>query len=607
MDYFLNPEKNLEHYKVHILVFLLALLAALTLAHPMFLVTDEWITGNQLAQLNEGHQLILNEGKYGSLENGIPTMYFVARQNSLGYTLFLPVISLPADWLVYYMGDNFVFFILYLLTFLLIAIYLTINAYFSDYAKIGKWRWTHGLLIFAFILFFTNLYYYIPFSTTGNYGFPEIEAIVFTNCLLLSLLAVIMYDINRVIFEDSLYSFFGVIVCLTSSSYLFWSSFCKDHVLVACVFAAVILMIVRFWKTHDIRYLFAAFTFSGLLAWARPELAFFVCALLCVFVIYLLIRKNTGACENNRLSLLLAPVFTVPGAVPLMFNNYLITGNLLRLPWSIWEAPSADIVGTVTLGTTTASALQNLLGIIQSRTTIQWITFPQDLYGVLFNPQSGSLAVFPLIPLFLVALFLIPVLIFIQKIRFSREDTQLLGILVLLSLAVFVAYITCINIMNIDLGIAPDIRYLSPLYLPLNIIGLVTLQKSGILTGKMTITLKCMAAVWLMGILITLITISRIFPAADEGVIQFSLIHPILNVWVSIAVFILAALFLISYLGYILFQISRWVPLGFLILLISVPFIWQIDVSFLVRVYGYSLGGYTFWIPALRIFFNGIF
>jgi len=609
MDCFSNPVKPLEHYRVHILVFLLAFLAALTLAHPMFFVNDEWITGNQLAQLNEGHQLILNEGKYGSLENGIPTMYFVAKQNSLGYTLFLPVISLPAEWLVYYMGDNFVFFILYLSTFLLIAIYLIINAYFSDYAKIGKWRWTHGLLFFTFIMFFINLYYYIPFSTTGNYGFPEIEAIVFTNCLLLSLLAVIAYDINQVIFKDPVYSFFGVIVCLTSSSYLFWSSFCKDHVLVACVFAAVILMIVRFWKTHDIRYLFAAFTLSGLLAWARPELALFVCASLCVIVLCYLIRKNTGVCENNRLSLLLAPVFTVPGAIPLLLNNYLITGNPLRLPWSLWEAPSADIgvVGTGTSGTTTASVLQNLLGIIQSRTTIQFITFPQDLYGVLFNPQSGSLAVFPIVPLFFVALFLIPVLIFIQKIRFSSEEKQLLGIMALLSLAVFVAYITCINIMNIDIGIAPDIRYLSPLYLPLNIIGLVILQKSGIQTGKTSITLKYMATVWLMGILLTLITMSRIFPAADEGVIQFSLIHPILNVWVSIAVFILAALFLISYLGYLLFQISRWVPLGFLILLISVPFIWQIDVSFLARVYGYSHGGYTFWIPAVRIFFNGIF
>jgi len=609
MDCCSNPVKPLEHYKVHILVFLLAFLAALILAHPMFFVNDEWISGNQLAQLNEGHQVILNEGKYGSMENGTPTMYFMARQNSLGYTLFLPVISLPAEWLVYTMGDNFVFLILYLLTFLLIMICLLMNTYFSEYVKIGRWRWTDGLLILTFVLFFLNLCYYIPFSTTGNYGFPEVEAIVFTQCLIFSFLSVIVYDSIRLILEDPVYSFFGVIVCLTSSSYLFWSSFCKDHLLVACLFAAVLLMVVRFWKTDDVRYLFAAFMFSGLLAWARPELAFFVCTSLCVFVLYLLVKKNTGVCEHNRLSIILAPFFTILGAIPLLLNNYLVTGNPLRLPWSVWGLPSSGTVATgggITMGTA-VGAVQDIQVVVQSRTIISQTSFHQDLFGILFNPQSGSLAVFPTVPLFFVALFLVPVLIVVQKIRFSSEEKQLLGIMALLSISVFIAYIRSMNTMNIDIGIAPDIRYLSPLYLPLNIIGLVILQKTGILSGKTISVLKGMLAVWLIGLCLTLITISRLFPAADEEVIQLSHIHPILNVWVTIVVFILAALFLMSYVGSLLFQISRWIPLGFLVLLLSIPLIWQIDVSFLARLYGYSLGGYTFWIPIVRIFFNGIF
>ena len=112
MDLFSNDfVKSLEHYKVHILVFLLAFLVAITIAHPQFLVTDEWITANQLTQLNEGHQVILNEGKYGSYENGTPTGYFVAKQNYLAYPLFLPLVSLPAEWVVYCLGDNFLMFI----------------------------------------------------------------------------------------------------------------------------------------------------------------------------------------------------------------------------------------------------------------------------------------------------------------------------------------------------------------------------------------------------------------------------------------------------------------------------------------------------------------
>ena len=68
MDLFSNIfVKYLEHYKVHILVFLLAFLVAITISHPAFLLTDEWVTANQLSQLNEGHQVILNEGKYREL------------------------------------------------------------------------------------------------------------------------------------------------------------------------------------------------------------------------------------------------------------------------------------------------------------------------------------------------------------------------------------------------------------------------------------------------------------------------------------------------------------------------------------------------------------
>lgn len=605
MDCFPNPVKPLEHYNVHILVFLLAFFVTLTIAHPAFFINDEWITANQLTQLNNGHQLILNEGKYGSFENGTPYKYFETHQNSLGYTLFLPVASLPAEWLVYHMGDNFVFFIVYLGIFLLIVIYLLINSYFSEYAKIGKWWWTDGFLILAFILFFVNLYFYIPFSITGTNGRPEVEAIVFTNCLLLSILAVITYDVIRQIFKDSLYSFFGVIICFTSSSYLFWSSFCKDHVLVACVFAAVILMVVRFWKTHDIRYLFAAFSFSGLLAWARPELALFVCASLCVFVLYQLISNDTNACEKNRISILISPLFTIPGAIPLMLNNYLITGNPLRLPWSVWETPSAGVgaTGTVTTVTTTSDALQTFLQYIHSATTLPMTTLQQDLFGILVFPQSGSLGVFPIVPLFFVALFLIPVMIVLQKIRFDTKEKQVLGIMGLLSIGVFFAYIRCIDIMNVDSGIAPDIRYLSPLYLPLNIIGLVILQKTKTLSGKTFSALQGMVAVWLVAIPFTLIIMSRFYPIADDWADLF----PPLAGWVSISVFVLVSLVVISYLGSIYLRTSQGVTFIFLILLISVPFIWQIDATFLTRLNGAGLGGYSFWMPAVRFFFNGIF
>ncbi len=85
-----------DHYKYHILVFLIALFIALTFAHPQFFVTDEWITANQLAQIHSGHQVLVNEGKFGVLLDGRITTYMKAKNNLLGYTIFLPLISLPA-------------------------------------------------------------------------------------------------------------------------------------------------------------------------------------------------------------------------------------------------------------------------------------------------------------------------------------------------------------------------------------------------------------------------------------------------------------------------------------------------------------------------------
>lgn len=622
MDPVSTPPRVLKHYKVHILVLLIAFLAALTIAHPAFLLTDEWITGNQLNQINVGHQITLNEGKYGSFENGTPGQYFILRQNYLWYSLLLPFASLPAEWLVYLMGENFVFFIVYLEIFLLIGVYLLICTYFSTHTKIGKWRWTEGLLVLAFILFLINLYFYVPFPIIGTIGRPEIEAIVFTNCILFALIAVFVYDVLRQIFDDPLYAFFGVIVCLTNSSYLFWSSFCKDHVLIAFLFAVVTWMLVRFWKMHDCRYLFGAFTLAGLLAWARPELALFVFASLCVFVLYLLFRKNMIVPENNRLTLLLAPLFTALGAIPFLLNNYVITGNPFTLSMTVGITPPASAAGitssVLTTGTTTISTgaasgplttlmvtgqVQNLLEIFQSRLIIQPTTFLQDLYGVLFHPQSGSLAVFPLVPLFFISLFLMPTLIFVTKIRFTPEEKQVLGIMGLLSLGVFVAYIQCINLMNGDLGIVPDIRYLSPLYLPLDIIGLLLLQKTGILSGKTSAALKGMVAVWLVAIPLTLIIMSRVYPVADTWAVLF----PTLDIWIAVTVFTLATLFLISYWGTIFFRIPYQVPFGLLVLLISVPLLWQIDATFLARLYGTGLGGYTFWTPVVRVIFGGIF
>ncbi|MCX6689214.1 MAG: hypothetical protein NTZ39_05950, partial [Methanoregula sp.] len=120
-------------YKVHLLVFGIALFLILGCSLPKLFVNDECITTNQLSQLDQGHQVITNEGKYGTFENGTSTRYFDARSNGLGYSLFLPVISLPALKCINFFGNSFLFFLVEFWTILLIGIALFVREFFPEF------------------------------------------------------------------------------------------------------------------------------------------------------------------------------------------------------------------------------------------------------------------------------------------------------------------------------------------------------------------------------------------------------------------------------------------------------------------------------------------
>ncbi|MDK2915951.1 MAG: hypothetical protein PWR25_508 [Euryarchaeota archaeon] len=107
-----RPERGgvsrfLDANLIPVLIFLFALFFIVTFSNPALFLNDEWITVNQLHQLGEGHQIIVNEGKYGTFVNGTPGPYFQARHNLLGYTMMLPVLSLPALWFFGLFGDQF--------------------------------------------------------------------------------------------------------------------------------------------------------------------------------------------------------------------------------------------------------------------------------------------------------------------------------------------------------------------------------------------------------------------------------------------------------------------------------------------------------------------
>jgi hypothetical protein len=596
----------LEKYRIHLLIFLVILTIGISFAHPGLLLTDEWVTVNQLDQIHTGHQVIINEGKYGTFENGTVSPYFTTKNNFLGYSLFLPLISLPAYWLLDLFGEHFVFVILCLWTLLLIAVAFLLNGFFKKSTYAGRWQWTTALFIAAFVLLFINFRYYLPFFTTGSDTYPEILAIVFTNIVLYALFAVFIFEINLTIFNDTLFSSFGSVVCISCSSYLFWTTTCKDHILTLFVFVLLTLMIVKYQKTKNFWHLSSAFISSGLLAWARPELALMACGALCLYTGYTFFFHDGGfAMHKNRVSLLVTPLFTLIGAIPFFINNYMVTGNALLMPFTLWDKePSMSLVApAASVQQSASTTFQPLFHIFTATTNFNLYAFPSDLYGILLNPQSGSIGVFLIAPIFMLAVFLAPILLLKKEFRFSHEEKQFSGIMGLLALAVFFTYVRGISGMNASPGIIPDIRYLSPIYLPLNILGLMVLKKLIIIPGNEVKTLWNMVAIWILSVPVSLIIISQFYPYPDN----WSAIFSFLNGYTTVLTLIILGFVIISIIAQEFYQKSSSIALIFLAILCAIPFIWQVDASFLMRAFGSGLGGYSFWVPAVRMIFAGMF
>jgi hypothetical protein len=606
VDAFPKILSALGQYRVHILVFCLVLFLGLTFSHPELLLNDEWITVNQLHQLHEGHQILFNEGKYGFTENGTMNAYFAARGNRLAYSLFLPLLSLPALWLVDLLGNNFVFSILYLWTFLLLYIILFLHYCCPEYSYLGTWRWTPPAAGISFILFFTNLFYYTPFSVTSSGSFPEAIAIVFTNNMLLAIAGVVLYETNRTLFENTVFSVFGTIVCLLSSSYIFWASGCKDHILTMLLFAGVLLCVVKFGKTRNAWFLPLAFLCTGLLAWARPELALWVFFVTGGVSLFYFIEEIRIRIKAESVVILCSPLFTILGAIPFFLNNFLITGNPLLPPNTLYFSDEiSDVVTRVTIpslspGTGTPSG--SLIHIILTKTSIGSTNIPGDMFGVLFHPINGSMGLFSLQPFFLVMAFMAVILILTGRMYFSKKEKEIMAVLAVIAIAVLIAYANNLNQLNISRGINPDIRYLSPLYIPLTLLGLVIMRNSELTKANPFRILAMAFGFAAFGIPISIYLTSVAY--ADPAV-ALQLDAPLSAAFSSI-IFLSAGISLIMLASNFFFWHRESISGTISAALFALPFIWQIDIS--VRFWGFAATGqgYPAWIPVIRILYTSL-
>jgi len=586
----------IQKYRIHLLIFGIALFLLLGCTIPKIFINDEWITTNQLAQIDQGHQVITSEGKYGAFENGTPYNYFIARNNGLGYSIFLPFVSLPALKCINIFGDSFLFFVVEFWTLLLIGIALFVRQFFPEYSCLSKYNWTTITIIAAFVLFFFNLAFYQPFILAGKDAHPEIAAIVFTNIFLLAALAVLLYAIYSTLFQSSRISLSAMIISICCSSFIFWTTSAKDHMLMAFLFGILIYCGIKYIYSNDRWYIPALFITIGWIAWERAETAV---PLFIAFIILVIVKCILVIWTEKDLKAgffyFISPIFAIIGAVPLFINNYFISGNPLISSWAAFSAPvitpeSINLTATPTIESGISSFLANFF----YQYSIVPETFVFDLLGVLFLPVTRSLSVFAVCPIIIVGLAF-ALLSSIQWRNFENYEKKIILFLMIISLLIFITYFSVLNIMNIEFGIIPDIRYLSLVYLPFSILGILLVQKCGILPifskkGLFVIIVS------MSEIILILITFMIIFKPADKN-FQFY----ISNVSETVTCITFALVVLCIFAFVFIRDEQNKKEYGFLILhaLIIVPLVWQLAMIFMSSM-TLNYDGYTYWIPVVK-------
>ncbi len=459
--------------KKALFITLLCCLLSLTIGYPLLYLTDEWISVNQLNHLVTGNDLLFGYTPYGSAG------YAASHHDTLCYTLALPVVSLPAYYLFSLFGDHFRFAVVVLWSALLLALLLMIEFWYPRYARFRGIPWTWAGIISWGVLFILNAALYRPFWFVRGVQpydvgvYPEVAAIVFTNSVVFALLAVVAFLIFREVLGSDRWGVFGLAATVCCSSYLFWSGNAKDHALVALLFAVALYCFTLYLSRENPLYLVASFVAVGWTAFARPELG---PALAAGFLLFgIAVAAGKGRREIGRAVLAAAGVPL--GALPLLVNNWGLSGHPFVLPWTAGYASAT--------GEALPSGSESLFGTVTKHYTPPAGDLLSGLYGTFFEPiRAGSAGFFQVSPLSFFALLLAATvgyaLIRRRPTGITSRDARLLAFFALAAILVMLTYARSIPGMPVNPGIVPDMRYLSPAYLPMLVLGVYALKHAGL-------------------------------------------------------------------------------------------------------------------------------
>ena len=585
-----------------LIIFLISFFFILFLTVPGLQINDEWITANQINQLVQGHQVLLNEGKYGSESD-----YFAWRNNILGYSLSLPLLAAGPMLFFMMLGEYFRFSVIFFWSLIPMLVALIIQVYFPEYSKVIKIPILIPAIFGSLVLLSLNSLIYFPFPVSILINPIESAAMVFTANILFSILCVILFFIGFEIFHQPKKALFVAISLIACSSYIYWGTSGKDHILSIVLFAISLFFLCRYSNNNSRYYAALGFFFLGFTTWIRPELGLSLFFTISIFFFIVAFFSGLNGWNFREYLYRITPVFTFfAGLIPFFINNYLLTGNPLLSPFlnympAFVSGTSNGVVtdGIITEGSNSAIALssgfsiEHIFSFFCKYYVLDSPSLISDIKGILFFPDNGSMPVAALTPLLFIGLVIILVL-FLQRSQISESDFRILFLCICVVLGVFIAYMRSFHGLHTSEGIAPDIRYLAPIYIPGGIIGLI-----GMKYWKFC---PIDAGLWKISIIFILI-------GAPILLIGMLLIQPFgggffyYNYTLSLCSFGLLLLLIVQYLIMEFFgRWNTWAVRGNLLLLLVVPIAWQLMMVFLFSMAKFD--GYSFWIPLSELVVN---
>lgn len=581
-----------------ILVFFGCFLLSVLLSYPTIIINDDWITANQLAQLDAGHQVLFTEGKYGAYENGTSYRYFTFRHNILQYTLFLPVFSYIPLQLIKVTGNYYPFFMAILFSFLLLISGLLIRRNFSwsagKYLEIGN-----ICIIGSIIVYYLNMILARPFIVSGPDEKREILAVVLAHQVSFALLGVVVFLIFLTISKEKIFSIFGTISCLFCSSFLFWATNLKDHIETTLIFTIIVYLVLRFYLDTRLKYALFSFLVTGILVWARPELGTMVFFAVCLLYLYIIvkIRQSLLMTPKMKVFLVIIPLSIVVGLIPFFFTNYMVTGHPLitAMQYSsahpeLFLSNGTDTQDLSQIFSSNVTPVNSILNSLFNRLTPGSDEIFGSIYRVGLQPSIVSVPVFLVTPLFFIGLLLAPLLRIFGISKLQSRERNIIVILGVFASFCLLAYISSLEGLIASLSMMPDIRYLLPVYIPLTIIGIMLLRP--LIYGFEKNILKLLAIVIIMGlplVFLLLQTITQTDPYETMIIINSYYLY-VAYVFTFIS-FVTAALSLVHIIH------PRWFPIVISVT-IAFVFLWQVALVLSLKLNPYWVG-YPMVLPVM--------